>query len=67
MSENEENVTWVLQILIDLLNSKDNMPKMVVTDRDINLMKVVATIFPETTAILCHFHIGKNVKAKCIT
>ena len=36
------------------------------TDRDNALMNVVAKILPKSDAILCYFHIGKNVKGKCI-
>ena len=50
-----------------LLSSKENMPKVIVTDRDGALMNAVGTIFPETYTMLCYFHIGKNVRAKCIT
>jgi len=54
-------------MFLDLLNLKGNVPKVVVIDRDITLMNVVATIFPETTTLLCIFHIGKHVRAKYIT
>lgn len=37
------------------------------SDSNITLMNVVAIVFPKTTVLLCHFHIGKNVRAKCIT
>ena len=43
------------------------MPKVVVTNRDNTLMNAVVKVLPETDHILCYFHIGKNVKAKCIT
>jgi hypothetical protein len=43
------------------------MPKVVVTDMDTTLMKAVATILPETSAKLCYFHVGRNVRAKCLT
>ena len=65
--EQEYNITWELEMLVGLLSLKLNMPKVVVTDRDNALMNVVAKVLPETNTILCHFHIGKNVKAKCIT
>ena len=55
------------EMLVGFLSSKLNMPKVVVTDRDNALMNVVAKVLPETNDILCYFHIGKNVKAKCIT
>ena len=42
------------------------MPKVVVTDRDNALMNVVAKVLPDTYVILFYFHIGKNVKGKCI-
>jgi transposase-like protein len=54
-------------MLVGLLTSKLNMPKVVVTDRDTALMNVIATVLPETYHILCYFHIEKNVKARCIT
>lgn len=66
-SEKEGNFTWVLEKLVALLSSKLNMPKVVVTDRDNALMNVVAKVLPETVALLCYFHIRKNVRAKCIT
>jgi len=65
-SEKECNFTWVLEMLVGLLSSKLNMPKVVVTDRDNALMNVVAKVLPETAILLCYFHIGKNVRAKCI-
>lgn len=44
--EKEDNLTWILQMLLDLLNSKDNMSKVIVTGKDITLMTVVAIVFP---------------------
>ena len=35
------------------------------TDRDLTLMNVVKTVFPECTNLLCRFLIDKNVKEKC--
>ena len=49
-----------------ILSSKDNMLKVIVTDKDTTLMNVVTTAFPETD-IMLFFHIGKNVRAKWIT
>jgi len=65
--EQEDNFTWALEMLVGLLTSKFNIPKVVVTDRDNALMNVVSKVLPDTDAILCYFHIGKNVKAKYIT
>jgi len=65
--EKEENFVWVLQMMLKLLKLKINMPKVVVTDRNTNLMKAVAIVLPKSSAILCYFHVGKNVRARCIT
>ena len=65
--ELEDNFAWALTMLKGLLYSKDNMPKVIVTDMDGALMKAVGTVFPETYTMLCYFHIGKNVRSKCIT
>jgi len=64
--ETEDNFIWILQMLLKLLNSKSDMPKVVVIDRDTALMNDVAIVLHETSAILCYFHVGKNVRAKCI-
>jgi len=63
--EKEDNFTWVLQMLLQLLNLKEDMSKVVVTDRDIAL-NVVTIVLPEITALLCYFHDSRNIIAKCI-
>ena len=55
--EKEENFVWVLQMMLKLLKLKINMPKVVVTDRNTNLMKAVAIVLPKSSAILCYFHV----------
>jgi len=54
-------------MLIGLLTSKRNMPKVIVTDKDPTLMKVVVEVLPKTDHVLCYFHIEKNVKSRCVT
>ena len=44
--EQEDHFTWALKMLKGLLSSKDNMLKVIVTDRDGALMNVIATVFP---------------------
>jgi len=66
-SEKEDNFTWALQMLLKLLEPNSDMPKVVVTDRDTSLMNVVANVLPDCSAILCYFHVGKNVRARIIT
>jgi len=55
--ELEENFTWPLTMVKGLLSSKDDMPKVIITDRDGALMKAVGTVFPETYTMLCFFSI----------
>jgi len=66
-AEKEDNLAWALQMLLKLLKSESDMHKVIVTDKDTTLMNVVATVLPETSAILYYFHVGRNVRAKCIT
>ena len=65
MSEKEDNVTWALERCREWLDSKDLYPRVVVTDRDNALMNVVDTVFPKATALLCEYHIERNVRVKC--
>ncbi|XP_039683841.1 protein FAR1-RELATED SEQUENCE 4-like [Medicago truncatula] len=60
--ERENNFIWTLAMFVGLLTSKNNMPKVIVTDRDLALMKVVAKVLPKTDHVFCYFHIRKNVK-----
>jgi len=64
--EKEENFVWVLKMLRKLLTSKTNMPKVIVTDKDMSLMKAVGNVFPESYAMNCYFHVQANVKQMCI-
>jgi len=38
---------------------------VVITDRDNALINVVEKVFPDATTLLCSYHIGQNVRAKC--
>ena len=40
------------------------MPKVIVTDRDTTLMNVVAIVFLTSSALLCRYHITKNVRSR---
>jgi len=53
-------------MLRKLLTSKTNMPKVIVTSRDMSLMKAVGNIFPESYAMNCYFHVQANVKQRCV-
>ena len=54
------------KMLCKLLTSKMNMPKVIVTDKDMSLMKAVGNVFPESYAMNCYFHVQANVKQRCI-
>ena len=59
------SVVWALERFQGLFLRWDFLPGVIVTDRDLVLMNVVKTVFPECINLLCRFHIDKNVKAKC--
>ncbi|XP_052732410.1 uncharacterized protein LOC128196213 [Vigna angularis] len=59
------NFTWALEKLKGLFLTSEGGPKVIVTDRDLAMMNVIANVFHESYQMLCQFHILKNVKAKC--
>ncbi|RWR74561.1 protein FAR1-RELATED SEQUENCE 2 isoform X2 [Cinnamomum micranthum f. kanehirae] len=62
--ECEDNYTWALGILRSVI-SEGALPSVIVTDREITLMKALSTVFPGATHFLCRWHINRNVSAKC--
>ena len=64
-SEQTENFCWVLEKLKELFVKKDMCPQVILTDRDLALMKAIEVVFPNSINLLCRFHINKNVGAKC--
>jgi len=60
--ELEDKFTWALTMVKGLLSSKDNMPKVIVTDRDGALMNAVGKVFPETYTMLCFFSYWEECK-----
>ncbi|KAH1265183.1 Protein FAR1-RELATED SEQUENCE 5 [Glycine max] len=63
--EHVNNVVWALKHFRGLFLRRDALPGVIVIDRDLPLMNVVKTVFPECTNLLCRFLIDKNVKEKC--
>ncbi|KAL5179957.1 hypothetical protein HKD37_01G001174 [Glycine soja] len=57
----------VVQRFRGLFMRANELPGVIVTDRDLSLMNAVKTVFSDATNLLCRFHIDKNVKAKCKT
>ena len=62
--EKENNFTWALEVCRSLLKKHVEMPQAIVTDRDTALMNAVAKVFPSSNALLCRYHITKNVRSR---
>eukprot|EP00268_Persea_americana_P034804 TRINITY_DN3440_c2_g1_i6.p1 TRINITY_DN3440_c2_g1~~TRINITY_DN3440_c2_g1_i6.p1 ORF type:complete len:952 (-),score=86.58 TRINITY_DN3440_c2_g1_i6:87-2942(-) len=62
--EREDNYAWALGILRSVIG-EGALPSVIVTDREITLMKAISTVFPGATHFLCRWHINRNVSAKC--
>ena len=60
------NIVWALQWFWGLLMKVDALPKVIVTDKNLSLMRAVKTVFPDVTNLLRQFHIDKNMKAQLI-
>src|ERR1044072_2655381 len=66
-NERFDEVVWALTRLKGLIRKDDNLPKVIVTDKDNGLVNAVEEIFPTSRHFLCQFHISKNVTAKSKT
>ncbi|CAK8567576.1 unnamed protein product [Lathyrus sativus] len=64
-SEQTEKFCWVLEKLKELFVKLYLCPRVIVTDRDLTLMKSIKIVFPRLINLLRRFHINKNVGAKC--
>ncbi|XP_028068917.1 uncharacterized protein LOC114271500 [Camellia sinensis] len=62
--EQDDNYAWALQTLHDLMDDND-LPEVIVTDRELALMNAIENTFPNAGHLLCRWHINKNVLAKC--
>ena len=63
-AEREENYAWALGVLHSVIGD-GNPPEVIVTDRELSLMKAISTVFPGATHLLCKWHINRNVLARC--
>lgn len=57
-SEKEENVRWALEKLFNFLLTK---PKLICSDSCPTLKKVINDLLPETTHLLCGWHVEQNI------
>lgn len=63
----KEEVTdyeWALDCFRKMLGL-ERQPLAIVTDRELALMNAIKVIFPNSTHLLCVWHIEKNIMAKC--
>lgn len=62
--EREESYAWALGILLHVIGD-GALPSVIVTNREIALLKAMQTIFLGATNLLCKWHINRNVLSKC--
>jgi transposase-like protein len=62
LGQTEEDYPAGLKILKNIIKRREiEDHKVIVTDRDLDLMKVIKIVFPITANLLCLWHINKNV------
>ncbi|GAU47401.1 hypothetical protein TSUD_372900 [Trifolium subterraneum] len=63
-NEKEDNFIRALEKLRSLVRNEGSLPKVILTDRDTALMNVGSQVFPTSAALVCRFHVEKNVSTK---
>ncbi|XP_074315243.1 protein FAR1-RELATED SEQUENCE 5-like [Silene latifolia] len=63
--ESEDGYRWVLQKLKALLNDAVQ-PNVIVTDCEQGLLNAIPTVFPDSSHLLCLWHIYSNVETKAL-
>jgi len=64
--ERPKDYAWVLRHLKDAYDALDLLdPDIIVIDRDLALMQAIKEVFPTTNALLCIWHVNKNVLKNC--
>ncbi|KAE8996750.1 hypothetical protein PR001_g19771 [Phytophthora rubi] len=64
IGEEEQDFQWALRQLEHLLSQQGIPPPQVfLTDRDLALLNALEEVFPDTPALLCLWHIMKDVQA----
>ena len=58
--EDEPNYTWVLSCFKSLMG-ECILPRVIVTDRDLALMKACNVVFPDAKKLLYTWHIQNNI------
>ncbi|XP_012833608.1 PREDICTED: uncharacterized protein LOC105954483 [Erythranthe guttata] len=60
--EDEDTYAWTLRCLRDILPSEAE-PEVILTDRELGLLKALPNVFPQSNHMLCLYHINRNVEA----
>ncbi|KAK9734310.1 hypothetical protein RND81_04G130600 [Saponaria officinalis] len=60
--EKTEDYIWALEMFANVLGH-DSYPSVIVSDRELALIRAIEIVFPEVTHLLCVWHIQKNVVA----
>ena len=60
----ENNYIWASERLKSIME-ENMLASVIVTDRELALMKVIQKIFPSATTFLCRWHISRNVLVNC--
>lgn len=63
--EREDNFTWMLAQLKDSIADSRLEPTVIITDRDMALVKACETVFPKAKRNLCRWHIEQNIFKHC--
>ena len=63
--EKEVDYNWAIDYILDIMAKHSiEVPRSIVTDRELALMKGLNTRFPDSQHILCRWHVNMNVLAK---
>ncbi|KAK9698915.1 hypothetical protein RND81_08G140400 [Saponaria officinalis] len=65
-SESEEGYTWLLRKLMDILECTGTSPSVFVTDRELGLVRALRTLFPETSHLLCRWHVNRAIESRAL-
>ncbi|XP_038695428.1 protein FAR1-RELATED SEQUENCE 5-like [Tripterygium wilfordii] len=63
-SEKEPSYTWALECLQSVMHGCTSS-RVIVTDRELELMKACAHVFPEDSKLVCRWHIYQSILTKC--
>ena len=64
-NEKEDSYNWVMGQLTEVMKSQNiQQPLSIVTDRELALINSIDTWLPQSSHILCRWHVNMNVLAK---